>query len=124
MRHEDLEPAHHLRQRNRAIFGPVLHRFRTVDIHDKVLVLALEVDFRLGSSSASHCCIGFYGSSCRCWCGGKNAFNGDVVFFGGIVFEVAVCYDRAANGIEKELGCAWLERELFVLRHRGQLRVR
>ena len=97
VRHKDLKPAHHLRQRSRAILNPVLHRFRTVDIHDEVLVLALEVDLGLGAGAASHCCVGFCGVFGDGFCEGKKGFDG-VFFFVGGIFSVAVArYDWAAN---------------------------
>lgn len=54
MRHEDLEPANHLRQGDRAIVLPVLDGFHVVDHDYKVLIFALVVDFGLMDVSASH----------------------------------------------------------------------
>ena len=54
MGHKDLESAHDLGERDRAVILPFLHRLDIVDHDDKVFIFALVVDFGLGAGSASH----------------------------------------------------------------------
>lgn len=52
MCHEDLEAIYDLGQRDRAVTFPFVERFGIVDIHDKILFLALKMNLGLRSVSA------------------------------------------------------------------------
>ena len=54
MRHEDLEPADDLGERDGAIGFPLLHYLDIVDVDDEVVIFALVVDLDLGSVAAGH----------------------------------------------------------------------
>lgn len=54
MRHKDLEPANDLRKGDTAIILPVLYGLDILDEDDKVIFLALVVDFGLGCVAAGH----------------------------------------------------------------------
>lgn len=51
---KDLKATDNMRQGNRTIVLPILYGFYIVNVDDKVLLLALVVNFGLGSVSASH----------------------------------------------------------------------
>lgn len=54
MRHENLKPVDHLRQRDRPVFLPIVERLRIIDIHNKILFLALKMHLGLLGVSTSH----------------------------------------------------------------------
>lgn len=54
MRHENLKPVDHLRQRNRAVGFPIAERLSVVDIHDEIFFFAVKMHLGLLGVSTRH----------------------------------------------------------------------